>query len=151
MPRQIQQSRRGQNWPPEVLSLLRSIVEGETVTRQEDERTEDAERQAMGLAGTMMDEEQPAWHGDAGWAEREDAYAYGVSLLEAMTNKGYVTEVRLRPVGSHYRVVLRCDGTEYLCARPEHVEYLIGQAEQGIFPGEKCREATSVCSSRLFL
>jgi hypothetical protein len=117
------------DWPLEVLSLLQSFVEGKTTTSHEDERTKNADEQAEDWTTTAIDGEQPTRSGDAEWTEREDAYAYGVYLLEAMTSNGYVVEIRLRPVGSHYQVVLRGADGEYLCERPEHIEYLIEQAQ----------------------
>jgi hypothetical protein len=104
-------------------------VERETATSNEDERAEDAYGHATDRMATETDDDQPFWSGAVGWSEREDAYTYAISLLEAMTQNGYMVEVRLRPTGSCYQVVLRGADGELICEGPEQVEYLIEQAQ----------------------
>lgn len=74
------------------------------------------------------EEAQPFKNTVAGWAKREDAYAYAVRLLDEMTCNGYVVEVFLELTGECYQVVLRGADGELVCGTVEQVEYLIEQA-----------------------
>ena len=93
-------------------------MEGETATSNESERTEDADGHATDRMAVETEEEQSSWSGAAGWPEREEAYTYGVRLLEAMTTNGYLVEVRLRLTGSWYQVVLIGEDCELVLEIP---------------------------------
>ena len=116
-------------WPEEVLILLHSIVEGKTVTSGEHEKIEGTYLPAPDETVTKTEGRQQFLGEATEWTEREKAYAYGVHLLEAMTRNGYVVEVRLRPVGSRYQLVLKGADGELVCEKPKQVEYLIEQAQ----------------------
>lgn len=120
------------DWPGEVLGLLHSIVEGETATSNESERTEDAGGHATNRMAVEVEEEQSSWSRAAGWSEREEAYTYGVRLLEVMKTHGYLVEVRLRLTGSWYQVVLIGEDCKLVLESPEHVEYVVEQASKGV-------------------
>jgi hypothetical protein len=118
-------------WPEEAIALLRSIVEEEREEEGGCETTtwmspllEDREASADEEAQLLEDEV-------VGWTEREDAYAEAVRLLDAMRGLGYVVEVFLELIGDWYQVVVRTGDRELICERPEQVEYLIGQAQNG--------------------
>jgi hypothetical protein len=114
-------------WPEEAMTLLRSIVRGE-----KEDGEAPAESQILREAEAVASGEAEPFEAIlAGWAERDDAYDEALRLLDAFTCNGYEVEVFLERISEWYQVVVRGADGELVCACPEQVEYLIGQAQNG--------------------
>jgi hypothetical protein len=112
------------DWPEEALVLLQSIVEGGKNTTAPFSEGLFAEN-AYG-EGDLCEETR------TGWADRDDAYDEARRVLDALTRNGYMVEVCLELIGEGYQIVVRGADGELICMCPEQVEYLIGQAQDGM-------------------
>ncbi len=118
-------------WSEEVLALIRSIVEAQASVGPAKETTAGAHEHMPGGLPNASEDDQHSSPETAGWTEREEAHAHGVRLLQALMMNNYRADVRVRFTSERHQVVLVGEGCELVCVLPEHIEYVIAQAQNG--------------------
>lgn len=114
-------------WSEEVRALLHTIVEPrfslEVIHESGQERSE-----------KLFEEEMPASvcaeRATDSWTEREDAYAWGVYVIEALAAIGYTAEITVRGIEERYQVLLRSEGYEIALETPQQVQLVLEQVSR---------------------
>lgn len=114
-------------WPGQVQALIRSIVQPR-VARTLSQWAREVERLAGGQESARQGQSALS---QCRWSTREEAYAWGVYVLERLVADGYPVEVRGRVTGEWYQVVVVDEEGELVLQTPEQVAFVLDQAHTG--------------------
>lgn len=126
-------------WSEEVRRLISSIVERQSSA----ETTSETEH----ATGAQYPDEALSEGGGSGqdacpWTDREDAYTWGMYLLEALAARGHTAEMEVRASEEWYHVILRSAGYEVVVGTPEQVQVVLEEI------ADDAREARDAASAR---
>lgn len=110
-------------WPEEVHALIHSIGEASPDGGTSEEDEQPFERHFPGAGQHRRRIPAPGT-----WAERGEAHAWGVRVLETLASSGYIAEMVVRPLKEHYQVVLLDEGCELILETAEQAQFLMEQA-----------------------
>lgn len=126
-------------WSEEVRRLISSLVERQSSAETTSEPGHET--------GTQYPDEALSKGGGSGqdacpWTEREDAYAWGMYLLEALAASGHTAEMEVRASEEWYHVILRSAGCEVIMDTPEQVQVVLEEV------ADDARAARDAASAR---